>query len=215
MDRTAMRMKMRELLPGVPGDGLDYVLTEALKAGGVEAEAQALREEVERSEQHRNDQADLIVSLRTEVAALRDKLKLADADVYDIGVRYDALRDENEALRARVVVVPDAVAYIETPMRMSHDGWEEGPVRLHLADDASWLEKSISCPLVSLTELARLNGKTVSEGLLRGVLEYADMLLYELKSLLDYSGYTGDERKHEDADYLELRALLGEGKEHE
>ncbi|MUH94848.1 hypothetical protein GNQ40_34300, partial [Pseudomonas aeruginosa] len=43
------------------------------------AEAQALREEVERAEQHRNDQADLIVSLRTEVAALRmarDDLKL-------------------------------------------------------------------------------------------------------------------------------------------
>ena len=35
------------------------------------ADAQALREEVARAEQHRNDQADLIVSLRTEVAALR------------------------------------------------------------------------------------------------------------------------------------------------
>ncbi|HCE6674073.1 hypothetical protein N0807_01630 [Pseudomonas aeruginosa] len=35
----------------------------------LEAEAQALREQVARSEQHRNDQADLIVSLRTEAAA--------------------------------------------------------------------------------------------------------------------------------------------------
>lgn len=38
------------------------------------AEAQALREEVARSEQHRNDQADLIVSLRTEVSALRARV---------------------------------------------------------------------------------------------------------------------------------------------
>ncbi|HIE1384695.1 TPA: hypothetical protein ACXJSM_006586, partial [Pseudomonas aeruginosa] len=42
------------------------------------AEAQALREEVARAEQHRNDQADLIVSLRTEVAALRTKLAMAE-----------------------------------------------------------------------------------------------------------------------------------------
>ncbi|HHZ9315239.1 TPA: hypothetical protein ACWMI6_005991 [Pseudomonas aeruginosa] len=40
----------------------------------LEAEAQALREQVARSEQHRNDQADLIVSLRTEVAALRARV---------------------------------------------------------------------------------------------------------------------------------------------
>lgn len=42
----------------------------------LEAEAQALREQVARSEQHRNDQADLIVSLRTEVAALRARVAI-------------------------------------------------------------------------------------------------------------------------------------------
>ncbi|HDQ4479377.1 TPA: hypothetical protein P9G18_000045 [Pseudomonas aeruginosa] len=59
------------------------------------AEAQALREEVARSEQHRNDQADLIVSLRTEVAALKHSQQVL------IGSR-NAHRDERDAARKEV-----------------------------------------------------------------------------------------------------------------
>lgn len=57
------------------------------------AEAQALREQVARSEQHRNDQTDLIVSLRTEVAALRARV----AVVPDASTVYAAL-DARERL---------------------------------------------------------------------------------------------------------------------
>ncbi|MCS8058026.1 hypothetical protein N0406_03325 [Pseudomonas aeruginosa] len=85
----------------------------------LEAEAQALREQVARSEQHRNDQADLIVSLRTEVTALR----------------------------ARVAVVPERkLLNAGVPGLNRNSGWN-------------------AC----LDELARLNGMTVSEGLLRRI----------------------------------------------
>ncbi len=64
----------------------------------LEAEAQALREEVARSEQHRNDQADLIVSLRTEVAALKHSQQVL------IGSR-NAHRDERDAARKEVAAL--------------------------------------------------------------------------------------------------------------
>ncbi|HFS0754879.1 TPA: hypothetical protein ACHYZ8_005007 [Pseudomonas aeruginosa] len=67
------------------------------------AEAQALREEVARSEQHRNDQADLIVSLRTEVAALR----------------------------ARVAVVPDRLTNGESISKMLRIIGYDGDVSYH------------------------------------------------------------------------------------
>ncbi|WP_236080515.1 hypothetical protein [Pseudomonas aeruginosa] len=70
----------------VPSD-LRLLISERDKA---EAEAQALREEVARAEQHRNDQADLIVSLRTEVAALRTKLAMAE----DAAAKGDAARHQ-------------------------------------------------------------------------------------------------------------------------
>ncbi|HEJ3436096.1 TPA: hypothetical protein SL386_001651 [Pseudomonas aeruginosa] len=113
------------------------------------AEAQALREQVARSEQHRNDQADLIVSLRTEVAALR----------------------------ARVAVVPDAST-------------------VYAALDAR--ERLFTSPeniQVALEAQSRLNGLTVSEGLLRRLCE----------PLLSHADYVVARN--------ELRALFNEDKE--
>ncbi|HFH3049181.1 TPA: hypothetical protein ACGJRA_000317 [Pseudomonas aeruginosa] len=148
----------------------------------LEAEAQALREEVARAEQHRNDQADLIVSLRTEVAALRmarDDFKLErdlarknfcdeQAANYQLQAHLKACLGELSALRARVVVVPERkLLNAGVPGLNRNSGWN-------------------AC----LDELARLNGKTVSEGLLRRLCEpllsHADYVVArnELRALL-------------------------------
>lgn len=94
----------------------EFVLSQDYDA--LAAEAQALREEVARAEQHRNDQADLIVSLRTEAAALRmarDDFKLErdlarqnfcdeQAENYQLQAHLKACLGELSELRARVVV---------------------------------------------------------------------------------------------------------------
>ncbi|MGU1083616.1 hypothetical protein ACSEN7_25685 [Pseudomonas aeruginosa] len=117
------------------------------------AEAQALREEVARSEQHRNDQADLIVSLRTEVAALKHSQQVLIGSRNAHRDERDAARKEVADLRARVVVVPDAA---NDRRKSAHycRGWN-------------------AC----LDEQARLNGKTVSEGLLRGMAAFAQEII--------------------------------------
>ncbi|MEQ6526287.1 hypothetical protein [Pseudomonas aeruginosa] len=136
------------------------------------AEAQALREEVARSEQHRNDQADLIVSLRTEVSALRitrDDFKLErdlarknfcdeQAANYQLQAHLKACLGELSELRARVVVVPERLTNGDSISRMLREIGCDGDVSYHHAREI-WN----AC----LDELARLNGLTVSEGLLR------------------------------------------------
>ncbi|HBO2146480.1 hypothetical protein R5H17_010640 [Pseudomonas aeruginosa] len=136
----------------------------------LEAEAQALREEVERSEQHRNDQADLIVSLRTEVAALKHSQQVLIGSRNAHRDERDAARKEVAALRARVVVVPDPVTmdgtttireYVanavpkDTPMDKWTQGYEECKRRIH-----AMFEQPCN---------KRPNGLTVSEGLLRRI----------------------------------------------
>ncbi|HCF1418959.1 hypothetical protein [Pseudomonas aeruginosa] len=153
------------------------------------AEAQALREEVARAEQHRNDQADLIVSLRTEVAALRmarDDLKLErdlarqnfcdeQAANYQLQAHLKACLGELSELRARVVVVPERkLLNAGVPGLNRNSGWN-------------------AC----LDELARINGMTVSEALLR--------------QLLDSDGIDGIfDAQQNYAAHQELRALLSE-----
>lgn len=153
------------------------------------AEAQALRGEVARAEQHRNDQADLIVSLRTEVAALRmarDDFKLErdlarknfcdeQAANYQLKAHLNTCLDELSELRARVAVVPERkLLNAGVPGLNRNSGWN-------------------AC----LDELARLNGKTVSEWLLR--------------QLLDSDGIDGIfDAQQNYAAHQELRALLGE-----
>lgn len=139
---------------------------------GLRAETQALREEVERSEQHRNDQADLIVSLRTEVAALKHSQQVLIGSRNAHRDERDAARKEVAALRARVVVVPDPVTmdgtttireYVanavpkDTPMDKWTQGYEECKRRIH-----AMFEQPCN---------KRPNGLTVSEGLLRRLLD--------------------------------------------
>ncbi|KAF1068211.1 MAG: hypothetical protein GAK45_01439 [Pseudomonas citronellolis] len=139
--------------------GIDLVLRAVTDLILTKAEAQALREEVARSEQHRNGQADLIVSLRTEVAALR----------------------------ARMVVVPDEQENDDDDGEYAH-AWVRG-----------WNE----------CRLARLNGKVVSEGLLRRASETIIRLAEKLEPVLSLKGM----RETGNADVKladELNALLGQ-----
>ncbi|MBV6094122.1 hypothetical protein KUU40_08110 [Pseudomonas aeruginosa] len=136
------------------------------------AEAQALRKEVARSEQHRNDQADLIVSLRTEVAALRmarDDLKLErdlarqnfcdeQAANYQLQAHLKACLGELSELRARVVVLPSVDNVMNIVMRYQ---WNE---KTNVTGTTNW---AANLGMRVVEEVKRLNGKTVSEGLLR------------------------------------------------
>ncbi|MBV6027265.1 hypothetical protein KUT53_22580 [Pseudomonas aeruginosa] len=136
------------------------------------AEAQALREEVARAEQHRNDQADLIVSLRTEVAALRmarDDLKLErdlarqnfcdeQAANYQLQAHLKACLGELSELRARVVVLPSVDNVMNIVMRYQ---WNE---KTNVTGTTNWAA-NLGMRVVEVVK--RLNGKTVSEGLLR------------------------------------------------
>ena len=107
-----------------------------------------------------------------------------------------ALREEVAALRARVAVVPErrhvpicAVSASDYSEGMRHIGWN-------------------AC----LDELARLNGKTVSEGLLREAKRHLgnwlELHCCECEGGLHYCGRDQVAKTHR-----ELRALLGEGKE--
>ncbi|MBG5824681.1 hypothetical protein GHW10_29840 [Pseudomonas aeruginosa] len=178
------------------------------------AEAQALREEVARAEQHRNDQADLIVSLRTEVAALRmarDDLKLErdlarqnfcdeQAANYQLQAHLKACLGELAELRARVVVVPDVTGYWDglypAQLRAPHGG----PVGFY------------TIPMVRTDELARLNGKVVSEGLLREARRHLGNWL-ELHECECEGGFHYCGREQVAKTHRELRSLLDEGKE--
>ncbi|HHW2794420.1 TPA: hypothetical protein ACUUDJ_001006 [Pseudomonas aeruginosa] len=182
----------------VPSD-LRLLISERDKA---EAEAQALREEVARAEQHRNDQADLIVSLRTEVAALRmarDDLKLErdlarqnfcdeQAANYQLQAHLKACLGELSELRARVVVLPSVDNVMNIVMRYQ---WNE---KTNVTGTTNWAA-NLGMRVVEVVK--RLNGKTVSEGLLRRLARPADR--YDEVFTLD---------RHEAAE--ELRALLSE-----
>ncbi|HEJ6422187.1 TPA: hypothetical protein SL867_005057 [Pseudomonas aeruginosa] len=125
------------------------------------------------------------------------------ADYAKLEAEAQALREEVAALRARVVVVPDPVTmdgtttireYVanavpkDTPMDKWTQGYEECKRRIH-----AMFEQPCN---------KRLNGMTVSEGLLRRLARPAHR--YDEVFTVD---------RHEAAE--ELRALLGEGKEHE
>ncbi|KSW22637.1 MULTISPECIES: hypothetical protein [unclassified Pseudomonas] len=137
--------------------------------------------------------------LEAEAQALRDQVKALQSDAssyqsgYDEGRRMgtkhrqsevEQLTREVEALRARVVVVPDVTGYWDglypAQLRAPHGG----PVGFY------------TIPMVRTDELARINGKVVSEGLLRRIT--ADPV----------GGAVYDA-------IAELRDLLGEGKEHD
>ncbi len=93
-----------------------------------------------------------------------------------------ALREEVAALRARVVVVPE---------------------RCDLFEPISYIEGWNAC----LDEQARLNGKAVSEGLLRGLVQAIEHIVHDER--------IPNEVSQEVAEVLILakRSLLDEGKE--
>ncbi|HBN7643480.1 hypothetical protein NDR77_33105 [Pseudomonas aeruginosa] len=114
----------------------------------------------------------------------RGQCIVAKADIERLEAEAQALREEVAALRARVAVVPDAST-------------------VYAALDAR--ERLFTSPeniQVALEAQSRLNGKAVSEGLLRRLARPAHR--YDEVFTVD---------RHDAAE--ELRALLGEGKEHE
>ncbi|MDG4402776.1 hypothetical protein L5F59_12175 [Pseudomonas aeruginosa] len=105
---------------------------------------------------------------------------VADADYAKLEAEAQALREEVAALRARVVVVPERkLLNAGVPGLNRNSGWN-------------------AC----LDELARLNGKTVSEGLLRLTLEFIMAtnykgsiplgLIEELRALLNQDKENGN-----------------------
>lgn len=118
---------------------------------------------------------------------------------------YDALADETQALReevaelrARVVVVPERLTNGDSISRMLREIGCDGDVSYHHAREI-WN----AC----LDELARLNGLTVSEGLLRRI---SDLFPADMGD--DGSGRAGW-FPHVRETVAELRALLDQDKE--
>ncbi|MEI1288286.1 hypothetical protein [Pseudomonas aeruginosa] len=176
------------------------------------AEAQALREEVaalKHSQQvligsrnaHR-DERDAALKEVADLRMARDDFKLErdlarqnfcdeQAANYQLKAHLNTCLDELSALRARVVVLPDAST-------------------VYAALDAR--ERLFTSPeniQVALEAQSRLNGKTVSEGLLRRL---SDLFPADMGD--DGSGRAGW-LPHVRETVAELRTLLGEGKEHE
>lgn len=138
----------------------------------LEAEAQALREEVARGNR-------ITLAMALDIAAVGVALGIpGEQQEGGTGEFIEAIQNlqkELEALRARVVVVPERkLLNAGVPGLNRNSGWN-------------------AC----LDELARLNGKTVSEWLLR--------------QLLDSDGIDGIfDAQQNYAAHQELRALLGE-----
>ncbi|HCR1494487.1 TPA: hypothetical protein ACUT4F_003349 [Pseudomonas aeruginosa] len=155
-------------------------MTEEEHDAKLRAEAQALREEVAEYEALCNRQAEL---LSQSIVAIRGpEPELTRWGYADLPLRVKTIVEEVAALRARVAVVPDAST-------------------VYAALDAR--ERLFTSPeniQVALEAQSRLNGLTVSEGLLR--------------RLLDSDGIDGMfDAQQNYAAHQELRALLNEDKE--
>ncbi len=144
---------------------------------GLRAEAQALREEVARGNR-------ITLAMALDIAAVGVALGIpGEQQEGGTGEFIEAIQNlqkELEALRARVVVVPERkLLNAGVPGLNRNSGWN-------------------AC----LDELARLNGKTVSEGLLRLALEFIMAtncqgsiplgLIEELRALLNQDKENGD-----------------------
>lgn len=127
-------------------------------------------------------------ALREEVAALKHSQQVLIGSRNAHRDERDAARKEVAALRARVVVMPERLKSADSISRMLREIGYDGDVNYHHACEI-WN----AC----LDELARLNGMTVSEGLLR--------------RLLDSDGIDGIfDAQQNYAAHQELRALLSE-----
>ncbi|MFU3489291.1 hypothetical protein ACM7KH_02875 [Pseudomonas aeruginosa] len=115
---------------------------------GLRAETQALREEVAQQK------------FLTKVE--NDALKMMTDKANELKSEVEQLEEELESLRARVVVMPERLKSADSISRMLREIGYDGDVNYHHACEI-WN----AC----LDELARLNGMTVSEGLLRRLLD--------------------------------------------
>ncbi|MDX4003566.1 hypothetical protein QYP09_25710 [Pseudomonas aeruginosa] len=164
--------------------------------------------------------ADLPLRVKTiveEVAALRmarDDLKLErdlarqnfcdeQAANYQLQAHLKACLGELSELRARVVVVPERLTNGDSISRMLREIGCDGDVSYHHAREI-WN----AC----IDELARLNGKVVSEGLLREARRHLGNWL-ELHECECEGGFHYCGREQVAKTHRELRSLLDEGKE--
>ncbi len=133
-------------------------------------------------------------ALAAKLAMAEDAAAKGDAARHQCGgmeMEIEELRAELATLRARVVVVPERLTNGDSISRMLREIGCDGDVSYHHAREI-WN----AC----LDELARLNGKTVSEWLLR--------------QLLDSDGIDGIfDAQQNYAAHQELRALLNQDKE--
>ncbi|WP_216665790.1 hypothetical protein [Pseudomonas aeruginosa] len=141
-------------------------MTEEEHDAKLRAEAQALREEVAEYEALCNRQAEL---LSQSIVAIRGpEPELTRWGYADLPLRVKTIVEEVAALRARVVV-PDGYAIV--PVELTRDMW----VAVNKEDDRAyagacdhgaqfdWLWKA------AIDAAPNLNGKAVSEGLLRRI----------------------------------------------
>ncbi|HEP9454478.1 TPA: hypothetical protein VDV69_006254 [Pseudomonas aeruginosa] len=161
-------------------------MTEEEHDAKLRAEAQALREEVAEYEALCNRQAEL---LSQSIVAIRGpEPELTRWGYADLPLRVKTIVEEVAALRARVVVVPERLTNGDSISRMLREIGCDGDVSYHHAREI-WN----AC----IDELSRINGLTVSEGLLRRLARPAHR--YDEVFTVD---------RHEAAE--ELRALLSE-----
>ncbi|HHJ1549898.1 TPA: hypothetical protein ACRL78_003060 [Pseudomonas aeruginosa] len=163
-------------------------MTEEEHDAKLRAEAQALREEVAEYEALCNRQAEL---LSQSIVAIRGpEPELTRWGYADLPLRVKTIVEEVAALRARVVVVPERKLLNAGVSGLNRNsGWN-------------------AC----LDELARLNGKTVSEGLLREVARHLGNWL-ELHECECDGGFHYCGRDQVAKTNRELRALLNQDKE--
>ncbi len=110
-------------------------------------------------------------------------------DYAKLAAEAQALREEVAALRARVVVVPERELFTQ---------YLPGAIPRNADEVSAWKEGWNAC----LDELSRINGKTVSEGLLRLTLEFIMAtnykgsiplgLIEELRALLNQDKENGN-----------------------
>lgn len=181
----------RNGLPELHDSG-EYVATSDYDA--LAAEAQALREEVAEYEALCNRQAEL---LSQSIVAIRGpEPELTRWGYADLPLRVKTIVEEVAALRARVVVVPDAST-------------------VYAALDAR--ERLFTSPeniQVALEAQSRINGLTVSEGLLREARRHLGNWL-ELHECECEGGFHYCGREQVAKTHRELRSLLDEGKEND
>ncbi|HBO9153613.1 hypothetical protein [Pseudomonas aeruginosa] len=178
---------------GVEVDLEDYLIA-------AKGEAQALREEVARVNR-------IAWAMALDIAAVGVALGIpGDQQEGGTGEFIEAIQNlqkELEALRARVVVVPERLTNGDSISRMLREIGCDGDVSYHHAREI-WN----AC----LDELARLSGKTVSEGLLREVARHLGNWL-ELHECECDGGFHYCGRDQVAKTNRELRALLNQDKE--